>query len=137
MQITKVQTLSLLLLAASFFCFIQKDNGLVFEKKTLKFDKVDEGKPVTLIYAFTNESNQPVIFKDFKTSCHCTKAILPKTPITPNQKGEITVTFDTNKKIGYQERIITIITNLGEYELKFKGVVNASKETIEEYKQKN
>ncbi len=137
MQITKVQTLSLLLLAASFFCFIQKGNGLAFDKKTLKFDKVDEGKLVTLIYSFTNESNQPIIFKDFKTSCHCTKAILPKTPVAPNQKGEIKVTFDTNKKIGYQERTITIITNLGEYELKFKGVVNASKETIEEYKQKN
>lgn len=137
MQITKVQILSLLLLAASFFCFIEKGSELIFEKKTLKFDKVDEGKLVTLIYYFTNESNQPVIFKDYKTSCHCTKAILPKAPLTPNQKGEIKVTFDTNKKIGYQERTINIITNLGEYELKFKGVVNASKETIEEYKQKN
>lgn len=137
MQITKVQTLSLLLLAASFFCFIQKDSGLAFDKKTLKFDKVDEGELVTLLFSFTNESSQPVIFKDYKTSCQCTKAILPKTPITPNKKGEIKITFDTNKKIGYQERIVTIITNLGEYELKFKGVVNASKETIEEYKQKN
>ena len=117
--------------------FIKKDSVLDIDKKTLKFDKVNEGELVTLLYTFTNESNQPVIFKDFKTACHCTKAILPKTPITPNQKGEIKITFDTNKKIGYQERIVTIITNLGEYELKFKGVVNASKETIEEYKQKN
>ena len=44
-------------------------------------------------------------------SCGCTVADYPKLPIKPNQESEITVTFDSDGKHGYQHKTVTLLAN--------------------------
>ena len=125
--------LSLMLLAVSGFVFSQ-EAPLKFTDKVQKFGKVDEGQEVVLKYAFMNDSEKPLIINEAKVNCTCTEVKYPGEPIAPQKVGQIVVTFHTEKKIGYQERNITIITNQGSTDITFKGIVKATSETKEEYK---
>lgn len=97
-----------------------------FDEKTQKFPKTQAGEVLTFEYNFTNTGDQPLIINEIKVSCPCTKFEFPKEPILPQQKGKITVTFDTNKKIGYQDRTLDIYSNAKEspYAIRFKGMVD-------------
>jgi hypothetical protein len=97
-----------------------------FEKKVFKFSKTPAGEVLNFEYNFTNVGNIPLIINEIKVTCPCTKYKYPKEPILPKQKGKITVTFDTDKKIGYQDRTINIYSNTKEspYNIRFKGMVD-------------
>lgn len=89
-------------------------DGAVFSflnKTTFKFPDTQEGKQLSHIFKFKNTGNSPLIISDYKVACSCTKAIFSKEPILPNQESEIEITFDTNGKYGYQDRIISIYSN--------------------------
>lgn len=123
-----------LLLFSVSLSFCQKNTSVFFEKKVIKFEKVEEGKLLEFYFPFTNKGNEPIVFFDYKTSCTCTKVILPKEPIPPKIESKIIVIFDTNNKIGFQQREVEIATSDGKYTLIFKGVVKASAETKEEFR---
>lgn len=123
-----------LLLFSVSLSFCQKNTSVFFEKKVIKFEKVDEGKLLEFEFPLINKGNEPVVFFDYITSCPCTKAILPKEPMPPKTESKIIETFDTNNKIGYQQREVEIVTSDGKYTLIFKGVVKASLETKEEFR---
>lgn len=113
-----------LLFFTTGFSFAQ-ENRIDFDKRVLKFDKVDAGELVELVYHFTNKNTAPLVFNNYKVACSCTLAQLPKAPIPPGDTGSIVVTFDTKGKIGYQQRHIDIQTNLGPFRITFKGVVKS------------
>ena len=88
--------------------------GAVFSfvgKTTHKFPDTKEGVQLTHTFKFINSGSLPLLISDYKVACSCTKAIYSKEPILPNQEGEIKITFDTNGKYGYQDRIISIYSN--------------------------
>jgi hypothetical protein len=114
--------------------FCQKNTSLYFQDKIIKFEKVEEGELLEFEFPFTNKGNESVVFLDYKTTCTCTRTIFPKEPIQPNAAGKIIVIFNTNNKIGYQQREVEIITSKGNYTLVFKGIVKATKETKEEFR---
>ena len=122
-----------MLLTVSGFIFSQ-EAPLKFSEKAQKFGKVIEGEVIVLKYTFMNEGEEPVLINEAKVNCTCTVVDFPETPINPKKVGQITVTFNTESKIGYQERKIELITNKGKAEISFKGVVKATKETKTEYK---
>ena len=66
--------------------------------------------PITADFAVTNNSNQPLIIQDVRTSCHCTVAEYPKEPIEAGKTVHIKATFDA-KTEGQFYKIITITTN--------------------------
>lgn len=105
-----------------------------FSEKVQKFGKVKEGEVIVLKYTFMNEGDEPILINEAKVNCTCTVVDFPKTPTNPNKVGQITVTFHTESKIGYQERKIELITNEGKAEISFKGVVKATEESKTEYK---
>lgn len=135
-------SLSLLLfITASFFCAAQTADEIKFEKTTQKFRKLDEGHQVTLNYVFTYSGNEILTIIPPEVDCSCTKVILPKGKIEPKKTYTITIKFDTNDKIGWQEREVLIQffsdlmdSNFIEKKLVFKGMVKASKSTKETYK---
>lgn len=94
-------------------------------KKTINHGKVKEGIVLSFDYEITNTGNEPLIFKDYKVACSCTKASLPDKPILPGEKVKIPVTFDTKDKIGFQDRTIEITSNAknGLMKLRFKVTV--------------
>ncbi|HAW51445.1 MAG TPA: hypothetical protein DCX54_03810 [Flavobacteriales bacterium] len=120
-------------MTVSGFVFSQ-EAPLKFTEKVQKFGKVDEGKDVVLKYTFMNEGQEPILINEAKVNCTCTVVDYPEAPVSPNKVGQVTVTFHTESKIGYQERKIQLVTNLGTSEIVFKGVVKASQETKKEYK---
>ena len=132
-MIKKSIFLSLILFIVSGFVFSQ-NAPLKFDHSVKKFGKVDEGVKVEIEYIFVNNGEKPLIINDTKVNCACTVVDFPKSPIKPNEKGAINVSFDTHGKIGYQERKIEIITNQGTTTIVFKGVVKATEETLEEHK---
>lgn len=95
-------------------------------KKTINHGKVKEGVVLSFDYEITNTGTEPLIFKDYKVACSCTKATLPEKPVMPGEKVKINVTFDTKDKIGFQDRTIEVTSNAqnGLMKLRFKVTVN-------------
>ena len=133
-------SLSLLLITVAGFSFAQ-NNIIKFEKNTLKFGKVDEGDSVNLTYYFQNLGKHSLKIIPPVVDCSCTEVIVPENEIAGGEKDSITIFFDTNDKIGYQEREVHIQfvsdfmdSNAIDHKIVFKGIVKASKETKETYK---
>ena len=83
-----------------------------FSEPTYEFSRVDAGAVVTHDFAFTNEGKVPLIISDVRSTCGCTVADWPKTPIAPGDGGVIPVRFDTKNKNGRQNKPITITANI-------------------------
>lgn len=82
-----------------------------FDKRIHKFDEVQEGEQLTHTFKFENKGLVPLIISNYNVECDCTKAIYSKEPIMPDDHGEITITFDTKGKIGWQYRKIQLHAN--------------------------
>ncbi len=59
-----------------------------------QFGKVQQGKPVTANFKFTNMGGEPLIIGAARGSCGCTGVEYPKEPIMPGASGEIKATFN-------------------------------------------
>lgn len=97
--------------------------GAVFsflDKIVFKFPDTLEGEQLTHTFKFKNTGTVPLVITDFKVACSCTKAIYSKEPILSNQESEIEITFDTNGKYGYQDRIISIFSNANKNPIKLR-----------------
>lgn len=96
-----------------------------FDDKTKKFEKTKAGEILYFEYFFTNTGNQPLVVSEVKVSCGCTKPEFPAEPVKPQEKGAIKVSFDTKGKIGYQDRVLEVISNAknSPEKIRFKGVV--------------
>ena len=89
-------------------------------RTTFKFPDTKQGKQLSHTFKFKNTGNAPLVISSFKVKCSCTKAVFTKQPIMPNQQSEITITFDTNGKYGYQDRIIYIYSNAKKSPIKLR-----------------
>lgn len=89
------------------------------------FGFIKRGELVILKFNLINKGNQPLVISDYKAECSCTKVILPKKPILPNEKNEIVVEFDTKTVYDRQDRNIQILSNdlNSPTRIRFKGVV--------------
>lgn len=96
-----------------------------FETDTMNFGTVKQGTIVERDYVFTNTGKTPLIITSAVGSCHCTVPEYPKEPIAPGKKGTIHVTFDSNGKMGVQDKTATISSNNrdGNIVLHLKGTV--------------
>ncbi|MCB9335143.1 MAG: DUF1573 domain-containing protein [Flavobacteriales bacterium] len=133
--------LSLLLITVAGFSFAQ--NSIEFEKSTLKFEKVNEGEIVKLIYRFKNLGTDSLSIIPPEVDCSCTEVKIPEYKIVAGASDSLIVVFDTKDKIGFQERKITIQfvsdfmdSKSIDKQITFKGIVKATKATKEAYKNK-
>jgi hypothetical protein len=81
------------------------------DKSVHKFPATKQGEMLSHEYMITNTGDEPLIISDYKVSCTCTKAILPKDSIPPGETYALQVTFDTKEKYYYQDRTIILVTN--------------------------
>jgi hypothetical protein len=84
---------------------------MVFAEEVFDFGEVDAGAVVNHTFTFTNAGKVPLVISDVRSTCGCTVAEWPKTPISPGQQGKIPVRFDTKNKTGVQGKPITITAN--------------------------
>ncbi|MEZ4987045.1 MAG: DUF1573 domain-containing protein [Saprospiraceae bacterium] len=98
-----------------------------FSEPTFDFGEVEEGDVITHRFAFTNAGEVPLVISDVRSTCGCTVADWPKTPIQPGGSASIDVRFDSKNKGGKQNKPITITANTipAKTILYLNGFVNA------------
>jgi len=84
-----------------------------FEKKSHDFGTFSEKESVqTVVFAFVNEGDAPLVIHQAIASCGCTVPSFTKTPIKPNERGEVKVTYNGKGKWpGEFTKTITVKTN--------------------------
>lgn len=102
-----------------------------FEKETINFGEIARGDDGTRVFEFTNIGNEPLVIKRVQSTCGCAVPKKPENPIMPNEKGSITVSYDTNR-IGGFSKAITVYSNAKTERkmLKIKGRVIQRKTSI-------
>ncbi len=114
-----------------FFMLLSTFNGLYaqakidVDKNTIKFPKTKEGVLLKHNYIITNTGNTPLLISNYEVACPCTKLFYSKSPIPPGKTDTLTVTFDTNGKISWQDRTIKVYSNAenSPTKLRFKVMV--------------
>jgi hypothetical protein len=85
---------------------------IAFEGETIKdFGTIKEGSVIQHVFKFKNTGKTPLIITDGQSSCGCTIADYNKSSIAAGAGDEIKVTFNTEGKMGHQEKPITIYSN--------------------------
>ncbi len=84
---------------------------ITFDKVRHHFGSIWHAEKVTYAYTFKNSGTEPLIIKEVKTSCGCTKPTYPKEPIAPGETGEVEVTYNSVGKQGGQRATIRVFTN--------------------------
>lgn len=78
--------------------------------ETQKVGQVEWKHPLTVKYSITNGGDQPLVLTDVQPDCDCTAVKWTETPIAPNGKGEIDVTFDASI-LGTFDKGVAVYTN--------------------------
>ncbi len=75
------------------------DAGNVLSKSVLTYD-----------FVFTNDGNEPLLISKVRSSCSCTVASYPKTPILPGETGKVKLDLDTQGH-GTFNKIVAVYSN--------------------------
>jgi hypothetical protein len=88
----------------------QTPSQLKWEKETHEFGTIEQGKPVSYEFTFTNTTNKDVTLKEVKASCGCTATNYTKTAIKPGEKGTVTATYNAAAG-GAFHKTVTVTTS--------------------------
>ncbi|WP_297802457.1 DUF1573 domain-containing protein [uncultured Polaribacter sp.] len=114
-----------LLVAALFISFSINAQEFKFDKETINYGKIEKDSNGERIFIFTNVGDEPLIIQRIQSSCGCTVPKKPEKPIMPGEKGEIKVSYATNRVGGFSKSI-TIYSNAKNPKkvIRIKGLVN-------------
>jgi hypothetical protein len=87
--------------------------GMNWKTTTIDLGKIEQGKPVTVEFEFTNPSMVPLIINSVHPNCGCTVADYPKEPVAPGKSGKIVVTYNAASS-GAFTKSTSVITNAAE-----------------------
>lgn len=91
------------------------------------FAKVEQGKPASFTFEFTNTGTNPLILGNVTASCGCTTPDWTKEPILPGKTGKVTATYNA-LNAGAFNKAVTVPSNAenGTVTLTLKGEVVAA-----------
>jgi hypothetical protein len=85
---------------------------IAWEKSTQDFGYIVQGDKVEYTFRFTNAGNKDLVITNVEVTCGCTTPKgWPRDPIPPGEKGELTVAFNSNGKVGKQNKVVTVTSN--------------------------
>ena len=87
--------------------------AIAWKATTIDMGKLEQGKPVTVEFEFTNPSMVPLIINAVRPACGCTAADYPKEPIVPGKSGKIKLTYNA-ASMGPFTKSTTVTTNAAE-----------------------
>ncbi len=98
---------------------------ITFEETEFDFGDITQGDVVEHTFNFTNTGNAPLILNNVLTTCGCTAPEWPKQPIAAGEKSKIHVRFNSRGKMGRQNKVITIQSNIqgSTTRIKIMGIV--------------
>ncbi len=114
-----------LVLMMGTMAFAQK--GVIkFKKSEHDFGKIEQAKPATYVFEFTNAGTDPLVLGNVQASCGCTTPDWTREPIMPGKSGKITATYNALNG-GPFNKTITVPSNAenGQVVLMLKGEVVA------------
>lgn len=97
---------------------------IAFEAETVDYGTIAQNSDGERTISFKNTGDAPLLITDVKSSCGCTVPSFSKTPVMPNETGEIVVKYNT-AKIGVFNKTVTVLSNASEAskQIKIKGEV--------------
>lgn len=95
-----------------------------WQETTHDFGKIDQGKPVSTEFTFTNTGTTPLVISNVKGSCGCTVTEYTKEAIAPGKTGNVKATFNA-AAVGAFNKSIRVTANVegGSETLMIKGEV--------------
>jgi hypothetical protein len=106
--------------------------AIIFDADLIDYGKIERNSDGQRVFTFTNTGTKPLIIENVIAGCSCSIASYSDKPILPNERGEITVTYDT-KRTGRFTKRFTMRSNaenankFGEYHLTITGEVLKAK----------
>lgn len=88
----------------------QTPSQLKWEKETHEFGTIEQGKPISYEFTFTNTTSKDVTLTNVKASCGCTATNYTKTAIKPGEKGTVTATYNAAAG-GAFHKTVTVMTS--------------------------
>lgn len=86
--------------------------GMTFAIERMDLGDMRQGEKAEYIFEFTNSGSKPLIIHNVISTCGCTIPQWTKKPVMPGKKGSIKVLFDSTGKIGRQNKLISIRSNI-------------------------
>jgi len=113
------------LLFLSFISFSAIAQEFKFEEEVINYGKIEKDSDGERVFIFTNIGEEPIVIQRIQSSCGCTVPKKPEKPIMPGEKGEIKVSYATNRVGGFSKSI-TIYSNAKNPKkvIRIKGLVN-------------
>ncbi|WP_421938887.1 DUF1573 domain-containing protein [Pedobacter sp.] len=87
---------------------------IVFERDIFDFGKIVQGESVQHEFKLKNTGKSPLIVSNATATCGCTVPQVPGEPILPGKEGVIKVIFNSEGKMGMQDKVITVTSNASE-----------------------
>lgn len=85
---------------------------LTFEKERQSFGEIPQGPKLEGTFIFTNTGQNQLEIKNVTTSCGCTGAVVDEKKVfEPGESGKLKFTFNTEGRMGHQEKTITVFSN--------------------------
>lgn len=96
-----------------------------FDTDMHDFGEVTEGEKVSFSFKFTNTGKGPLVVTGIASSCGCTVGEYTHDTIKSGKQGDVTVSFDSWKRVGFQQKSVTVNsnTNPSSQILRFKAMV--------------
>ena len=73
--------------------------------------KVKEGALVEVSYRFKNTGSKSLVIEDVVAGCGCTVPEKPEKAFAPGEEGVIRAKFDSNGRLGTNEKSVTVTSN--------------------------
>lgn len=84
---------------------------MTFDHDVHDFGKLINGEVVSFVFKFKNTGGSDLVISSASSSCGCTVPKFSRDPIKPGESGQITVTFDSDGRAGFQSKSVTIVSN--------------------------
>lgn len=75
------------------------------------FGEIEQDKSIIIDFKLKNIGDAPLLIHSVKGSCGCTVPEWPKEVIEPGDDTMISVTFNSGKREGKQNKTVTLVTN--------------------------
>jgi hypothetical protein len=82
-----------------------------FNETVHDFGTVIEGETVTYSFKFKNTGGSDLLISNVSASCGCTATEFTKEAVKPGDEGIVTVSFNSKRRNGFQNKSITVAAN--------------------------
>ncbi len=84
---------------------------ITFNTTSHDFGELQQGETVMYAFKFKNEGKSDLLISSATSGCKCTSAKISKSVIKPGEEGRIDVSFDPTGVVGFQNKVVKVVTN--------------------------